>query len=134
MSFKSHYRAYQEFLTLLKKFQNHCDFVLVNSDVNALQPEFESLKQWFQAHLIPLSAEDLEPAIAPRWQSMQTEIKREFRLLTTDVIFLASSRQTATQEKRLKSVSDRLKKLIDYSQAILNCYEHITSANRHLDT
>ena len=119
MSFKSHYRAYQEFLTLLKKFQNHCDSLLVNSDVDALQPEFESLKRWFQEELIPLGAEDLEPAIAPRWQSIQTEIKREFRLLTTDVIFLASSRQTATQTKRLQAVGDRLQRLTDYCQVIL---------------
>lgn len=119
MSFKSHYRAYQEFLTLLKKFQNHCDSLLVGSDVNAIQPEFESLQQWFQAHLIPLDAEDLEPNIAPRWQSVQTEIKREFRLLTTDIIFLASSRQAATQTKRLQTVGDRLQRLRDYCQVIL---------------
>ena len=119
MSFKSHYRAYQEFMTLLKKFQNNCDSLLVSSGVDTLQPEFASLQQWFQEHLIPLSPEELEPAIAVRWQSVQTEIKREFRLLTTDVIFLASSRQTATQEKRLQSVGDRVQRLIDYCQVIL---------------
>ena len=119
MSSKSHYRAYQEFLTLLSKFQNNCDSFNAASSGTRLQQEFNSsLQQWFQDNIIPLTETELEQAIAFRWQSIQTEIKREFRLLTTDMIFLASSRQITTKEARLKLIGDRLTRLITYCQTI----------------
>lgn len=120
MSSKSHYRAYQEFLALLLKFKNNCDSADAASNATALQQEFNSsLQQWFQNNIISFNAGELNEAIAARWQSLQTEIKREFRLLSTDIIFLASARQIVTKESRLKSVRDRTASLISYAQAIL---------------
>lgn len=58
-------------------------------------------------------------AIAPRWQAIQRELIREFRLLATDVIFLASSRQPATKEARLKGIDDRLDKLVNFCQTAI---------------
>lgn len=116
----SHRRAYQELMTWLTKF----DSLLPNQNCEVAQPqirlEFQSLTQWFNQNIANLSSEGLERAIAPRWQSVQTEIKREFKLLTTDILFFASARQNPTQTKRLKSISDRLNKLIGYCQIMLN--------------
>ncbi len=116
----SHNRAYQEFVTLLTKLNSllpnqNCEFVPPQ-----IKPEFHRLTKWFNQNIANLSSEDLEQAIAPRWQSVQTEIKREFKLLTTDMLFLASARSNPSQTKRLKSISDRLHKLTGYCQIMLH--------------
>lgn len=137
----SHSRAYQDFLTLLKKFQtiftkseSAASFYphsrgsggvsLTNDDTNIktslVQEKCRNLQAYFEQQIIPLDSEELDMAIAARWQSVQTEIKREFKLLTTDVLFLASCRQPATRARRLKSISDRLAKLISYCQIMLS--------------
>jgi hypothetical protein len=116
----SHSRAYQDFITLLKKFRN----IYTNNDLNIntflVQKELRNLQEYFEQQIIPLDSEKLDSAIASRWQSVQTEIKREFKLLTTDVLFLNSARQPATRARRLKSICDRTIKLINYCQIMLS--------------
>jgi urease accessory protein UreF len=84
-----------------------------------IKQEFQGLLEWFKQNVAQLSSQDLAPAIASRWQAVQTEILREFKLLSTDILFLATSRQQATQRKKLKSINDRLTKLISYCQIML---------------
>jgi hypothetical protein len=92
-----------------------------------IKQEFQGLLEWFEQNVAQLSSQDLAPAIpqgrrsliASRWQAVQTEILREFKLLSTDILFLATSRQQATQQKKLKSINDRLTKLISYCQIML---------------
>lgn len=114
----SHNRAYQDFLSLLKKF-NH--FLVDETQINRskIEYEFQDLARWYEQNVVRLNSETLDTAIAPRWQSVQTEIKREFKLLSTDILFLTSARQNATQTKRLASISSRLTKLIGYCQIML---------------
>ena len=111
-----HNRAYQDFIALLTNFANN---VQNQSDRSAIKQEFVSLQQWFVENIDHLDESGIEEAYIPRWQSIQREINREFKLLTTDILFLASARIEATKTKRLKSISDRLAKLISYCQAIL---------------
>ncbi|MDJ0692217.1 MAG: heterocyst frequency control protein PatD [Xenococcaceae cyanobacterium MO_188.B32] len=115
----SHSQAYQEFLTLLKKFND--DFSSFNDeiDIKAVQKQFQPIKIFFQQQIVGLATQQLDEAIATRWQSLQTELYREFRLLDTDILFLASSRQAKTKMQRLKSVSDRLERIIGYCSAII---------------
>ena len=115
----SHYRAYQYFLTLLTEFTRVIVVEKQELNLASLKIEFEQLSQWFQAHVVSLSDRQIELAHALRWQSVQTEILREFKLLSTDMLFLASARQDFTQQKRIKSIKNRLSKLTDYCQIML---------------
>jgi hypothetical protein len=114
----SHSQAYQELLTLLHELQNSNALKETTGDINSCQKEFQKLQKFFQEEILSLTSEELDEAIASRWQSLQTEMQREFRLLSTDILFLESSRQPGTREARLKSVGDRLTKLISFCQAI----------------
>jgi len=116
----SHNRAYQDFLALLTDFQKMVDHSAASNSKTLISSKFQSLHQWFERNIIQLDARELEPKIVPRWQSVQTEIAREFKLLTTDTLFLASARHNDTQMKRLKSISDRTTKLMGYCQILLN--------------
>jgi hypothetical protein len=115
----SHTQAYQEFLTLLTEFKNF----LLNSTIEVgkiqIKQQFQNLESCFNQSITSLNSQNLEPEIIPRWQSVQTEIKREFKLLTTDILFLAAARNNTTLEQRKKSISDRTTKLIGYCQIML---------------
>ncbi len=116
----SHNRAYQDFLTLLTEFNSILVAQSQKNEQSLMRLKFQDLVKWFKQNISELSPEDLDRLIAPRWQSLQTEIKREFNLLSTDMLFLASARQKATQVQRINSISDRLGKLIGYCQIMLN--------------
>ncbi|PSB11889.1 hypothetical protein C7B62_04000 [Pleurocapsa sp. CCALA 161] len=115
----SHNRAYQDFLTLLTKFVEKLAKQEQESPQSEIEQNFHELSSWFAENVAQLSSQDLPPAIASRWQGVQTEILREFKLLSTDILFLAASRQQTTQLKRLKSINERLTKLISYCQIML---------------
>ena len=116
----THNRAYTDFLTLLTNFGS----LVVDSheqiNCSLVKQEFQHLQQCFQEHIVDLDSKDIRSDLVPRWQSIQTEIKREFKLLTTDILFLASARQNTTQTKRRKSIGDRTTKLIGYCRILLN--------------
>ena len=115
----SHNRAYQDLLNLLTKFKSHLAAQASIRSLPHTKHEFQDLSEWFERNVANLDGHDLDLAIVPRWQAVQTEIKREFKLLSTDILFLASARQNDTQTKRLKSITNRLTKLIGYCQIIL---------------
>lgn len=115
-----HNRAYQDFLTLLTEFESILVAQSKENEQSRIRLKFQDLAKWFKQNISDLSPEDLDMAIAPRWQSLQTEIKRELNLLSTDMLFLSAARQKATQVQRIKSIRDRLAKLIGYCQIMLN--------------
>ena len=117
---ESHNRAYQEFLILLEKFKNDCSNLDLKTQKTAINEQFKQLQAFFQEYILPLTDAALNAAIAPRWQSIQTEIKREFRLLSTDILFWASSRQASTRDIKLQAVRERITKLIGYCQIMLS--------------
>ncbi|MDJ0531617.1 MAG: heterocyst frequency control protein PatD [Xenococcaceae cyanobacterium MO_207.B15] len=115
-----HKKAYQEFLTWLNRWQN----LLANHDkVQEMTQQFPDLQQWFQQEIMTLTDEELDTTVVSLWRSLHTEIQREFRLLSTDMLFLASSRQASTTESRLKLIGDRITRLIAYCQKILSLAE-----------
>jgi len=116
----SHDRAYQDFITLLTEFIQVVETEKPEFSKDIVNQEFQDLSAWFKLHIAVLGDRNLESAIASRWQSVQTEIQREFKLLATDILFLASARQNSTKQKRLKSINDRLSKLIGYCQIMLS--------------
>lgn len=114
-----HNRAYQDFSTLLTDFGNFIESTQNQTNAGAIEREFVNLQQWFEKNIYNLDEKGIEEAYIPRWQAIQREINREFKLLTTDVLFLASARQQDTKTKRLKNIGDRLVKLTSYCQGIL---------------
>ncbi|HHP7232396.1 MAG TPA: heterocyst frequency control protein PatD [Xenococcaceae cyanobacterium] len=111
-----HQKAYQEFLTLLSHWQN----LAVNQEqIPEMSQSFAHLQQYFQQEIMILTDEELDNTIVAAWRSLQTEIQREFRLLSTDLLFLNSSRQASTRENRLQTIRSRLTRLITYCQNIL---------------
>lgn len=116
----SHQKAYQEFLVLLTELQENVRDEGYKIDLATIKERLRQLQQYFEKEIASLSAENSSAAIAPRWQAIQRELIREFRLLSTDVLFLTSARQTATREARLTAIGDRLNKLIDYSQTLIS--------------
>ena len=116
----SHNRAYQDFSSLLIELNSLLASPTQTTDLNRVEQQFQSLALWYEQNIVRLDRQGLDPAIASRWQSVQTEIKREFKLLSTDLLFLASARQNSTQTKRLKSISNRLSKLNGYCQILLD--------------
>lgn len=111
-----HRQAYQALLSKLLALQT---VSTANSDTADIEQVFQSMQQIFQAQVLNLGSDELDLEISSRWQSLQTEMQRSMRLLSTDMVFLRSSRQAATSEQRLATVRDRTQKLIDYCQAML---------------
>ncbi|MGK7936046.1 MAG: heterocyst frequency control protein PatD [Xenococcaceae cyanobacterium] len=116
-----HSQAYQEFLTLVEKLNDDFFSVEDETELKSLPQQFQTVKAFFQQQIVGLASPQLDEEIATRWQSLQTELYREFRLLDTDILFLISSRQTKTRSQRLKSVHDRVERIVEYSKAIKSC-------------
>ena len=116
----SHDRAYQDFLALLIEFQSLVSDRSPGTESSQLKQQFQDLADWFEKNIARLDSEAVDRAIASRWQSVQTEIRREFKLLSTDILFFSSARQKSTQTKRVKSIEERIAKLIGYCQILLD--------------
>lgn len=114
----SHSQAYQEFLISLEKLKNEFLIDIEDIDISSLKTEFQKVKLFFQQNIASLEIENSNEAIAMRWQSLQTELYREFRLLDTDLLFLASSRQADTRLQRARSLLGRIERITKYGEAI----------------
>lgn len=77
------------------------------------------VKTIFGEQIVNLTGDDLDPADRPRWQSLQTESYRLLKLLEMDVIFLQASRKSETATPRIRAMSERIKILIGYCEALL---------------
>jgi len=109
--------SYEEFLDVLQEGRDQ----LKSTDSSMIVGKklLTTLTKIFQEKIITLTSDELDLVIASRWQSLQTEISRTFRLLTTDMMFLSSSIQSTTAQARLAKVTEHLDKLIVYCQMIL---------------
>lgn len=115
-----HKKAYQDFLFWLTQLENY----LQNSDLPGKNVQYKeiwvNLNQIFQQQIILLTDENLKGETVSSWISLQTELQREFRLLSTDWLFWLSARQPATKTKRTEVIVERLQKLISYCQILLS--------------
>ncbi|MCW6038753.1 heterocyst frequency control protein PatD [Spirulina subsalsa FACHB-351] len=93
---------------------------LTDPDFKQVHLHYHQLQTIVQENLSleKLEAENL--AIAPRQQSLLTEIHRTLRLLQTDVLFLQASRQKATFSQRLVLCRQRIDQLQQFCQQFLN--------------
>lgn len=113
----SYRQQYQEFLAALTDLLHTTK--ADHPEQAQLKEKFQKVQQGFQEQIARLSGDGLDPAVAPRWQSLQTEIHRQMRLLEMDLIFLQASRQSATAQTRQAAMNNRIKTLIGYCEGIM---------------
>ncbi|HBB30794.1 MAG TPA: hypothetical protein DDZ80_26620 [Cyanobacteria bacterium UBA8803] len=110
-------QEYQEFQQALEQLHSRID--ATDLEIVAIKAAFQDVKQLFTSQIANLSAEEIAPDNASRWQSIQTEIHKQMRLLETEMLRLQAARSSATSKARASGISDRLKILIQYCEALL---------------
>jgi hypothetical protein len=78
------------------------------------------MQQFFQAQILSLGMNQLDPSMVSLVQSLQTELHKQLRLLGNDVMFLFSARQPETLARRLSEVRDRIDHCLGYCEAIVS--------------
>jgi len=112
-----HRDRYQQLLTQLQALS-----ALVNQEKAsplALKTAFQEAKQVYQSDIMPLDSADVAAPLASRWQALQTELNRTFRLLQSDLAFLQAARQPATAEQRRASCQQHLHQAIAACEAAI---------------
>jgi hypothetical protein len=112
-----HQQRYQEFKAALEQLRETA--TTPDLAVAELREQFQEIQQLFQSQIASLSPDEIAPEYASRWQSFQTEIYKQMRLLQTDLMMLQASRSPATSRSRSSGVSDRIHTLIQYCEALL---------------
>lgn len=113
----THRQRYQEFQQALEELDK--DVTVRDLENSVLQEHFQTVKARFLAQIASLSADDFAMDVVSRWQSFQTEIYKQMRLLETDLMLLRASRSETTTQARRMSVRDRISALIRYCEALL---------------
>ena len=108
---------YQKFQQALEQLQQTA--AQEKADSVKFRDSFDEVQQIFQSQIANLSGDGLDSATLPSVQSYLTEIDKELRLLSIDVMFLQAARRSETAQARLTKISDRLHTLIAYCQALL---------------
>jgi hypothetical protein len=80
---------------------------------------FLPLVNLMEQQILNLDQESLELSLSSKWQQLQTEINRSYRLLKTDLLFFKSARQPHLKSQRLITVQQRLSQIMSYVQGIL---------------
>lgn len=110
-------QPYEEFLQSLEQLLSTAQQPSV--DGAALKGALQEVQQFFNGRILGVPAEELDPALASRVQSVQTEMHKQLRLLMTDAMFLAASKQPATAQQRQSQVLERIQTLMAYAGALL---------------
>lgn len=115
----SHYRAYQDFLTLLIEFNYLLSNLEVEINQNTINSRFEQLKCCYEEQIVHLSGQGIELNLLSRWQSIQRELQREFKLLSIGILFLISAQKETTKQEKLNNIQRNTTKLIGYCQIMI---------------
>lgn len=89
-----------------------------NPDPKALHTQFSQLKQLFQQKIIGLDFDRLTVEARSQLIPIQTELCKQMRLLSMDVLFLQTAQQPATVQNRLQEMLDRVTLLVHYCTMI----------------
>lgn len=84
-----------------------------------LQGCVRDLQLRWQRDILPLPPEALPPAQATAWQTLQTELHRQLRLLQTETMLLQAARQPQTRQQRLQNYRTRLQGAIAQARSLL---------------
>jgi hypothetical protein len=75
--------------------------------------------EFFESEILTQSAQHLPGLIAGKMRSYLTESHRLLRLLSMDVVFIATARNPTTIQLRRQAYQDKLDLLLAYCQAIV---------------
>ncbi|MDJ1176337.1 heterocyst frequency control protein PatD [Roseofilum capinflatum] len=113
---KEHMQIYQNFLDILKE-------VLILSTTETtpdlLIPTCQEVEDFFGQQIAPLSWDQNYPVSEMAWQSIQTEMHKQIKLLVTETTFYQMSRQESAQQQRKKKISHYTQALIRYCEILL---------------
>lgn len=109
-----HRQCYLKFSEVLQQLQTTDTPV----DASQLYQKFLAAQQFFQQQILSLDTSDLNQDTQSRIRSYQTEISKQLRLLEMDIRFLQAAKAEATATTRQLQISDRLKILQSYCEAI----------------
>lgn len=112
--YQQHYQSLKQTFEQLQQ-----DLATATVNLDAAIARFLAVQTLCQQQGHELDPDLLDPELQGRVRSCQTEINKEFRLLKTDLAFLQAARQAQTQAQRGHQIRDRLQRLIDYCQILL---------------
>ncbi len=133
MLLKFYHQSYQELLDKLLELQKQ--ILAKDIDMITIKSMYEEVQAIFQHQILSVRLDDLDcnahrgleegRSLADLFEiavirSAQTEIHKNLRLLRTELLFLTTSRQAQTTERRLQKVQEKIKDLIGYSQGIIS--------------
>lgn len=109
-----HRQCYLKFSQVLQQLQRSDTPI----DASQLHQFFLAAQQFFQQQILSLDASDLNQDTQSRIRSYHTEISKQLRLLEMDIKFLQAAKAKETATTRQLQISDRLKTLQSYCEAI----------------
>ncbi|MGA1264937.1 MAG: heterocyst frequency control protein PatD [Prochlorothrix sp.] len=89
----------------------------LQDDRPSLAAALAQLQAQYHSQILPAPAPVADP-LAARFQSLQTEIAKQMRLLSLDAMFLKTARQPEKRLDRLAQMRQRLDLLEKYCEAI----------------
>lgn len=110
-------KSYQDFEAVLDNL--HTCTQSQELDKAELQQRFQAVKQFFQSRILRLHPDQIKDEQVSVWQSRQTEIHKNIRLLETDIVMLQTARHAATIQSRVAIICDRLNTLKQYCRSML---------------
>ena len=92
---------------------------LTDDSIPDLKVSLRQVMEFFESELLVQDLDQLPDPIAGKMRSYLTESHRLLRLLSIDVMLIATARTPATIEQRRQAYQDKLNLLLQYCQAIL---------------
>jgi hypothetical protein len=92
---------------------------LTDESIPDLKVSLRQATEFFESELLVQDLDELPDPIAGKMRSYLTESHRLLRLLSIDVMLIATARTPATIKQRRQAYQDKLNLLLQYCQAIL---------------
>lgn len=84
-----------------------------------LIPACEEVRDFFGQQIAPLSWDEHYPVSEMAWQSIQTEMHKQIKLLVTETTFYQMSRQASAKQQRKNKIANYTQTLIRYCEILL---------------
>lgn len=107
---------YQQFNSLLHRMREQLDA----HQTSALRESLVAGQKLFQGYLENEGVPVIPGIEEGKLQAITTEMNRDLRLLSTDIMFLQAARQGQTAQQRTAQMGDRLNRLIQFCKFVLD--------------
>lgn len=101
--------------TLAEKLHHcHQELMAITPDSPWNPTPWQESKTFFQRRILPLSPSAIAPEDQRRFQSVQTELHRHFRLLDLDLMRLRAAKQPHNWAPRHQAIGNRLGQMVAF--------------------